>query len=124
MGSGDDPGLLRPGSEHPAPRVGTYLYPWDLLGDPDAVPRLLAAGLEQVRVAAAYHSVRAATPPHPRHRFVLAETSALYRPLREAAWAASFSVPGALIGRGGTTRSTAPWPPSTRAASASAPGSS
>jgi len=69
------------------PRVTAYLYPWDLAGDPGIVSRLVSSGFEHVSVAAAYHSVRAATPQHPEHRFVVAETAALYRPVRPAAWA-------------------------------------
>ena len=69
-------------------RVTTYLYPWDLVGDPDVVSRLQSAGFGHVAVAAAYHSVRAATPQHPRHRFVVAENAALYRPVRAEAWGA------------------------------------
>ena len=67
--------------------MSAYLYPWDLVGDPLVVSRLAAAGLEHVSVAAAYHSARAATPQHPQHRFVLAESAALYRPIRGAVWA-------------------------------------
>ena len=44
-------------------------------------------------VAAAYHAVRAATPLHPRHRFVVADTAALYRPVRPEAWAGRRLVP-------------------------------
>jgi len=87
MGSQDNPAEPLPDPSS-VPRVGTYLYPWDLVGDPDAVPRLVGAGFEQVTVAAAYHSVRAATPQHPQHRFVVAETAALYRPVRDSVWGA------------------------------------
>ncbi|GAA5066155.1 hypothetical protein HNP84_001196 [Thermocatellispora tengchongensis] len=63
-----------------------YLYPWDVLGDPEAAGRLAALGVRSVALAAAYHSVRAATPRHPRRRVVDARHAALYVPVREAAW--------------------------------------
>ncbi len=71
-----------------APRqLSAYLYPWDVVGDPSCVSRLVSTGFEHVSLAAAYHSVRAATPQHPQHRFVLAESAALYRPVRADVWA-------------------------------------
>lgn len=63
-----------------------YAYPWDVIGDPSFVDRVHALGLPTVALAAAYHSARAATPQHPRTRFVEARTAALYRPVRPAAW--------------------------------------
>ncbi|MGO9584550.1 MAG: hypothetical protein ACLP36_17325 [Acidimicrobiales bacterium] len=87
MGRGDSPGGPEPRPAGAPPRVSTYLYPWDVVGDPDAASRLVSAGFRHVVVAAAYHSVRAATPRHPRHRFVVAETAALYRPVRQGLWA-------------------------------------
>lgn len=58
--------------------VTAYLYPWDVIGDPDAVSRLQQLGVRRVALAAIYHSVRAATPRHPSHRQVtLARTTAL-----------------------------------------------
>jgi len=87
MGSGDGPETPRRGPTIGPPQVSAYLYPWDLLGDPLVVSRLVSAGFEHVSVAATYHSVRAATPQHPQHRFVVAETAALYRPVRSAVWA-------------------------------------
>ena len=87
MGHGDSPEGSRPGPILVQPQVSAYLYPWDLTGDPFVVSRLVSAGLRHVSVAAAYHSVRAATPQHPQHRFVVAETAALYRPVRSAVWA-------------------------------------
>jgi len=68
------------------PQLSAYLYPWDVVGDPSCVSRLVSTGFEHVSVAAAYHSVRAATPQHPQHRFVLAESAALYRPVRADVW--------------------------------------
>ena len=67
--------------------VSAYLYPWDVLGDPGSSHVSTRPGFGHVVVAAAYHSVRAATPLHPQHRYVVAETAALYRPVRGAVWA-------------------------------------
>ncbi|MGK9147690.1 hypothetical protein KXS11_08710 [Plantibacter flavus] len=64
-------------------------YPWDLLGDPGVVGRVRASGATGVAIAAAYHSVRAATPLHPEHRIVDAAHAALYVPVRDEAWAAA-----------------------------------
>ncbi|GAA1595165.1 hypothetical protein GCM10009789_56490 [Kribbella sancticallisti] len=67
--------------------TAVYVYPWDVNGDP-AAPELLASlGASSIVMAAAYHSVRAATPRHPKHRVVDA-TSALYVPVRREAWGA------------------------------------
>jgi hypothetical protein len=63
-------------------------YPWDLIDDPEAVARVRAAGADAVAIASAYHSARAATPLHPRHRIVDAASAALYLPVREEAWGA------------------------------------
>ena len=93
MGSEDNAADALPTSGSAPPRVGTYLYPWDLIGDPEAVPRLISAGFDQATVAAAYHSVRAATPQHPQHRFVVAETAAFYRPVRDSIWGARRLIP-------------------------------
>ncbi|MEY9947415.1 hypothetical protein [Kitasatospora sp. GAS1066B] len=68
------------------PRVGAFLYPWDIAGDPDAPYRLRDLGIQSVALAAAYHSVRALTPRHPRHRIVTAEHAAVYYPPDEARW--------------------------------------
>ncbi|MFI5801847.1 hypothetical protein [Streptomyces sp. NPDC051561] len=62
-------------------RTAAFLYPWDVIGDPAAADRILDLGIRQVTLAAAYHSTRALTPRHPRHRVVTAEHSAvLYAP--------------------------------------------
>ncbi|MGA3216138.1 MAG: hypothetical protein ABSD97_10685 [Acidimicrobiales bacterium] len=87
MGSGVSPENGRPAGTPVPPLVRAYLYPWDIVGDAGLVSRLDSAGLSHVVVAAAYHSVRAATPFHPQHRFVIAETAALYRPVRAGVWA-------------------------------------
>ncbi|MBD8873494.1 hypothetical protein [Rhodanobacter sp. DHB23] len=63
-----------------------HLYPWDVIGDPDAVPRVRDLGVDAVALAAAYHSVRAATPLHPAHRIVDAPHAAMYVPFDEASW--------------------------------------
>jgi hypothetical protein len=65
-------------------RLTGHAYPWDVLGDPGFVAR--TAGLSTVALAAAYHSVRAATPSHPSHQLVDARYAALYRPVRESVW--------------------------------------
>ncbi|MEV0322222.1 hypothetical protein ACIBKX_00575 [Streptomyces sp. NPDC050658] len=62
-------------------RASAFLYPWDVVGDPDAPARVADLGVRQVTLAAAYHSTRALTPRHPRHRIVTAEHAAvLYEP--------------------------------------------
>ena len=67
--------------------VSGCAYPWDVLGDPGFVDRVRDLGLADVTLAATYHSTRAATPLHPRRAFVDARWAALYRPVRDAAWA-------------------------------------
>ncbi|WP_409472832.1 hypothetical protein [Streptomyces sp. HC307] len=67
-------------------KTSAFVYPWDVNGDPEAPARIAALGMEQVTLAAAYHSTRALTPRHPRHRIVTAEHAAvLYPP--DARWA-------------------------------------
>ncbi|WP_053655059.1 hypothetical protein [Streptomyces sp. MMG1121] len=62
-------------------KASAFVYPWDVNGDPAAPARLAGLGVEQVTLAAAYHSTRALTPRHPRHRIVTAEYAAtLYPP--------------------------------------------
>ncbi|MEV3969826.1 hypothetical protein AB0K68_17005 [Streptomyces sp. NPDC050698] len=80
-------------------KASAFVYPWDVNGDPRAPERIAALGVEQVTLAAAYHSTRALTPRHPRHRVVTAEHAAvLYtaddrwagrelRPYAAGAWA-------------------------------------
>jgi hypothetical protein len=75
-----------------------YAYPWDVNGDPAAPDLLASLGASSVVLAAAYHSVRAATPRHPRHRVVEA-SSALYVPVRPEAWGALMP-PGAAAWAG------------------------
>lgn len=77
----------------PAPLVTGYLYPWDVLGDPDAASWVRATGVDRVALAAAYHSVRAGTPRHPARRVVDAREAALYLPVT-GAWDGSVLRPG------------------------------
>jgi hypothetical protein len=60
-------------------RRSANLYPWDVDGDPAAADRIAGLGLTEVTLAAAYHSVRAVTPHHPRHRIVTRDTAVYYR---------------------------------------------
>lgn len=68
-------------------KTSAFLYPWDVLGDPAAPDRVAALGVQQVTLAAAYHSTRALTPRHPRRRVVTAEHAAVYYPVDEPRWA-------------------------------------
>ncbi|MFD3619185.1 hypothetical protein ACFWWT_28860 [Streptomyces sp. NPDC058676] len=61
-------------------KASTFVYPWDVNGDPEAAGRVAALGVQQVTLAAAYHSTRALTPRHPRHRIVTAEHAAVLYP--------------------------------------------
>lgn len=67
-------------------RASAFVYPWDVVGDPAAPERIAALGAAQVTLAAAYHSTRALTPRHPRHRVVTAEHSAVLYPADERRW--------------------------------------
>ncbi len=67
-------------------RVTGYAYPWDVLGDPTFVDRVVELGVDQVAIATAYHATRAATPWQDNRTAVLAGHSALYRPVREDVW--------------------------------------
>ncbi|MFG2831584.1 hypothetical protein ACGFWI_29630 [Streptomyces sp. NPDC048434] len=68
-------------------RTAAFLYPWDVVGDPDAAGRLAGLGIQQVTLASAYHSTRALTPRHPRHRIVTARHAAVLYPPDPARWA-------------------------------------
>ncbi|MDT9681374.1 hypothetical protein RND61_04695 [Streptomyces sp. TRM76323] len=68
-------------------RASAFLYPWDVNGDPGAADRVAALGVQQVTLASAYHSTRALTPRHPRHRFVTAEHAAVLYPPAPDRWA-------------------------------------
>lgn len=67
-------------------RVTGYAYPWDVADAPGFVDRAREVGVDEVAVALAYHTTRAATPWSPDRTAVLARHAALYRPVREAAW--------------------------------------
>ncbi|MFI1099648.1 hypothetical protein [Streptomyces melanogenes] len=67
-------------------KASAFLYPWDVIGDPDAPARIADLGVRQVTLAAAYHSTRALTPHHPRHRIVTAEHAAVLYPVDERRW--------------------------------------
>ncbi|GGT11732.1 hypothetical protein [Streptomyces chromofuscus] len=66
-------------------KASAFVYPWDVNGDPEAPARVAALGVDQVTLAAAYHSTRALTPRHPRHRVVTAEHAAVLYPA-DARW--------------------------------------
>ncbi|MGY1439822.1 alpha-amylase family protein [Streptomyces reniochalinae] len=76
-------------------KVTGYAYPWDVLGDPDFTARASALGLDEVAVALAYHSTRAATPWSPHGSSVVARHAALYRPLRPHVWQGAELTPAA-----------------------------
>ncbi|MEV6837465.1 hypothetical protein AB0N17_23680 [Streptomyces sp. NPDC051133] len=61
-------------------KASAFVYPWDVNGDPGAPARIAGLGVEQVTLAAAYHSTRALTPRHPRRRVVTAEYAAVLYP--------------------------------------------
>ena len=71
-----------------------YAYPWDVLTE-GFVERVRALGVDEVAVAVAYHSARAATPWSRGGTAVLARHAALYRPVREGAWRGDTLRPGA-----------------------------
>ncbi|MGW0420789.1 hypothetical protein [Streptomyces sp. NPDC003015] len=62
-------------------KAATFVYPWDVNGDPQAADRIAALGVRQATLASAYHSTRALTPRHPRHRIVTAEHAAVLYPV-------------------------------------------
>ncbi|MEU6095679.1 hypothetical protein [Streptomyces sp. NPDC047079] len=66
-------------------RASAFLYPWDVTGDPEAADRVASLGVRQVTLASAYHSTRALTPRHPRHRVVTARHAAVLFP-PDARW--------------------------------------
>ncbi|MFI7343577.1 hypothetical protein ACIBUY_37245 [Streptomyces sp. NPDC050085] len=67
-------------------KTSAFVYPWDVVGDPDAARRIADLGVQQVTLAAAYHSTRALTPRHPRHRIVTAEHASVLYPVDEQRW--------------------------------------
>ncbi|MFG2678100.1 hypothetical protein [Streptomyces sp. NPDC048392] len=68
-------------------KASAFVYPWDVNGDPGAAAFVADLGVAQVTLAAAYHSTRALTPRHPRHRVVTAEYAAVLYPPDAARWA-------------------------------------
>ncbi|HEX3792590.1 MAG TPA: hypothetical protein VHW44_32315 [Pseudonocardiaceae bacterium] len=68
-------------------RVTGYAYPWDVLDDPGFLDRVADLGVDEVAVAASYHAARAATPWQHDRTAVIAAHAAIYRPVRESAWA-------------------------------------
>jgi hypothetical protein len=61
-------------------KTSAFVYPWDVNGDPQAPGTIAATGVQQVTLASAYHSTRALTPRHPRHRIVTADHAAVLYP--------------------------------------------
>ncbi|MCW7944751.1 alanine-rich protein [Streptomyces hygroscopicus] len=61
-------------------KASAFVYPWDVNGDPRAPDRIAGLGADQVTLASAYHSTRALTPRHPRHRIVTARHAAVLYP--------------------------------------------
>lgn len=68
-------------------RASAFVYPWDVDGDPEAPARIAGLGVAQATLASAYHSTRALTPRHPRHRVVTAPHAAVLYPADGARWA-------------------------------------
>ncbi|MDQ0778087.1 hypothetical protein QF026_006553 [Streptomyces aurantiacus] len=67
-------------------RASAFVYPWDVNGDPDAAERIAGLGVRQATLASAYHSTRALTPRHPRHRIVTASHAAVLYPMDAGRW--------------------------------------
>ncbi|MEU6543577.1 hypothetical protein [Streptomyces sp. NPDC046859] len=61
-------------------KASAFVYPWDVNGDPEAPGRIAGLGVRQATLASAYHSTRALTPRHPRHRVVTADHAAVLYP--------------------------------------------
>ncbi|WP_221360940.1 hypothetical protein [Streptomyces beigongshangae] len=67
-------------------RASAFVYPWDVNGDPGAAARIAGLGVRQATLASAYHSTRALTPRHPRHRVVTASHAAVLYPPDAGRW--------------------------------------
>lgn len=67
-------------------RASAFVYPWDVVKDPDAARRIADLGVQQVTLASAYHSTRALTPRHPDHRIVTARHAAVLYPPDAERW--------------------------------------
>ena len=72
---------------------GVNLYPWDAAGDPGCAERTAALGADRAALAAAYHTVRALSPRHPRRKVVTAAHSAVYYRPDEHRWRGSLLQP-------------------------------
>jgi hypothetical protein len=68
-------------------KASAFVYPWDVNGDPGAGEFIAGLGVRQATLASAYHSTRALTPRHPRHRIVTADHAAVLYPPEETRWA-------------------------------------
>ncbi|WP_328539442.1 hypothetical protein [Streptomyces sp. NBC_00344] len=68
-------------------KTSAFVYPWDVVGDPDAAARIADLGVQQVTLASAYHSTRALTPRHPGHRIVTAAHASVLYPASDERWA-------------------------------------
>ncbi|HEX4220893.1 MAG TPA: hypothetical protein VHZ97_00875 [Pseudonocardiaceae bacterium] len=68
--------------------VTGYSYPWDVADDPGFADRVLEIGVDEVAIAASYHSTRAATPFQTNRTSVVADQAGLYRPVSEQVWGA------------------------------------
>lgn len=68
--------------------VTGYSYPWDVADDPGFAERATEIGVDEVAIAASYHSTRAATPFLLDRTAVVAEQAGLYRPVRDQVWGA------------------------------------
>ncbi len=81
-------------------RTSTALYPFDVVGDPEAVEAVVALGVDEVSLAGAYHAVRAVTPRHPQHRIVTAQRSAVYYVPDAPTWSGRYLQPSRAEGEG------------------------
>lgn len=72
---------------------GVNLYPWDVAGDPGCAERIAGLGADRAVLAAAYHTVRALSPRHPRRKVVTATHSAVYYAPDEERWRGSLLRP-------------------------------
>nr|WP_238357195.1 hypothetical protein [Kribbella italica] len=64
-----------------------------MIGDPAGAARIASLGVDTVTLQAAYHSVRATTAWHPRHRVVHAGHAAAYFRLRPERWSGRLRPP-------------------------------
>ena len=90
------------------PGLGVNLYPWDVAGDPHCPDRIAGLGADRVTLAAAYHTVRALSPRHPRRKVVTAGHSAVYYRPDPAHWRGSLLSPAEASWAPGTFTESAP----------------